>query len=228
MILSRQDMAQSSAVDCVSDGYAKYMEPREPADSTARRYSSLAEAYIELFGRVEQAEAEDLELITQWAQEQRGPVLDAGCGPGHWTHVISGPGRPATGVDMVPQFLEHAKSSYPDCTFQQADMTSLPFPDDSFSGVLAWYSIIHTPPEDLPSILNSLTRVLKPGGDLLVGFFAAEKIQPFDHKVAPAWYWPVAELSELMANAGFTIIDHATRDRAGARRHGQIVARLER
>lgn len=132
MILSRQDMAQSSAVDCVSDGYAKYMEPREPADSTARRYSSLAEAYIELFGRVEQAEAEDLELITQWAQEQRGPVLDAGCGPGHWTHVISGPGRPANGVDMVPQFLEHAKSSYPDCTFLQADITSLPFPDDSF------------------------------------------------------------------------------------------------
>ncbi|WP_347037414.1 class I SAM-dependent methyltransferase [Glutamicibacter halophytocola] len=191
---------------------------------TAQCYASLSEAYIELFGRVEQAEPEDRELIARWAQDLAGPVLDAGCGPGQWTHAVASAERPAIGVDMVPEFVKHAAANYPECTFQLADMSALPFPDGSFSGVLSWYSIIHTPPEQLPEVLNSLARVLQPGGALLLGFFAAQKVHPFEHKVAPAWYWPVGELSKLVEAAGFEIVDRGTRDRSGARCHGQIVA----
>jgi len=200
----------------------------EPSSPTAQRYSSLAKAYIELFGHVEQAESEDQELIARWAQRIQGPVLDAGCGPGQWTHTISSAERPAFGVDMVPEFVGHAAVNYPDCTFLQADMLDLPFPDNSFSGLLSWYSIIHTPPVQLPEVMDSFARVVKPGGQLLLGFFAAGKVHPFEHKVAPAWYWPVRELSVLVEDAGFSIVDHGTRDRTGARRHGQIKAQRQK
>ncbi|WP_334122276.1 class I SAM-dependent methyltransferase [Glutamicibacter sp.] len=203
------------------------MATNVPVSGTNQRYSSLAEAYIELFGNVEQAEPEDQELIRQWATRINGPVLDAGCGPGQWTQFLQGPDRPATGIDLVPEFLEFATARYPECTFRQADMAQLPFSDHSFSAILAWYSIIHTPPQELANVLNSLARVLKPGGQLLIGFFAAEQLQPFDHKVAPAWYWPVDELSTLLENAGFIVVDHGTRERPGARRHGHIMAELK-
>ena len=40
---------------------------------------------------------------------------------------------------------------------------------DSLAGVLAWYSIIYTPPAELRGVLAELLRVLRPGDWLLTG-----------------------------------------------------------
>jgi len=45
-------------------------------------------------------------------------------------------------------------------------MTALELPDGGLAGIVAWYSIIHTPPEHLPSVFAELFRVLAPGGHL--------------------------------------------------------------
>lgn len=207
--------------------YAGAMSSVEPSVQTASEYSSIAQRYIDLFGAIEQAEKEDRELIAAWAEGVRGPVLDAGCGPGRWTQFISGPQRPATGVDMVPEFLAHAAKSYSECTFKQGDLSNLSFSDNHFAGLLAWYSVIHTPPEQLPSIFSEFARVLNPGGQLLTGFFAGDKVQPFAHKVAPAWYLPPRFLVGLLENAGFELLDSQTRSRPTARLHGHVVAQLK-
>ena len=31
---------------------------------------------------------QDREILASWAQEITGPVIDAGCGPGHWTAFL--------------------------------------------------------------------------------------------------------------------------------------------
>jgi SAM-dependent methyltransferase len=65
--------------------------------------------------------------------------------------------------------------------------------------------MIHTPPGELPALLAEQVRVLAPGGLLLVSFFATGGPEPvrFDHKVTPAYSWPVDRFAELLAGAGF-------------------------
>jgi SAM-dependent methyltransferase len=49
-------------------------------------------------------------------------------------------------------------------------MRALDVATDALGGVVAWYSIIHTPPDRLPVVFSEFHRVLRPGGHLLVAF----------------------------------------------------------
>lgn len=55
-------------------------------------------------------------------------VLDAGCGYGRWSEKFTN----YIGVDFSPDFIEMAKSKYPNKTFIQADLKNLPFKDNEF------------------------------------------------------------------------------------------------
>lgn len=200
------------------------MPPSFDPHHVSASYSGLASAYIDLFASPEQAELEDRELIAAWAGQLDGPVLDAGCGPGHWTQFIADAHRPATGVGLVPEFLDFARRNFQKPDFLRADLAQLPFEDHHFSGVLAWYSVIHAPPAELPQLLDEFARVLQPHGKLLLGFFAGDQLEAFGHQVAPAWYWPPEELELLLETSGFSVLEVGTRTRSTARTHGQLSA----
>lgn len=97
-------------------------------------------------------------------------VLDAGCGAGRMSRYLTGRGCQVDGVDLSPGMIAMARRDHPDLPFSVASLTSLPFPDDTFAGVMLWYSIIHTPPAGQARIFAEAARVLRPGGHLLVGF----------------------------------------------------------
>ncbi len=109
-----------------------------------------------------------------------------------------------------------------------ASFRALPFEDGSFGGILAWYSLIHTPPADVPAVLAEFARVLRPGGGLLLGFFDGAPREPFAHAIAPAWYWSAEALIELLADAGFAVDGVRRRGREpgeiSARPHADIAA----
>ena len=46
--------------------------------------------------------------------------------------------------------------------------------DETLGGIVAWYSIIHTPPERLPLAFAEFQRTLAPGGQLLLAFQVGE------------------------------------------------------
>ncbi len=48
------------------------------------------------------------------------------------------------------------------------DMTAQGFADGAFDGVVAYYSMLYTPKRDQPRLFTECSRVLKPGGLLLV------------------------------------------------------------
>jgi SAM-dependent methyltransferase len=98
-------------------------------------------------------------------------------------------------------------------------MEALPVEDGALGGVLAHYSMIHTPPGELAAVVAEQARVLAPKGLLLVSFFATEGVEPvrFDHKVAPAWSWPVELFAEVVAGAGLGTFARLVHDPASER-----------
>jgi len=145
------------------------METREAYDLAAANYAK------EIPDTAFESEL-DLAMIRLFVEllGERAHVLDAGCGTGRMTTHLRAlhPSLELTGVDLSPGMLAQARLAVPDVEFVVGDLGALPFEDASFDGVLAWYSIIHTPDGGLPSVFAELRRVLRPGGAVLLGFQA--------------------------------------------------------
>ena len=188
-------------------------------------YSARALAYIEAVGSIEHASQEDRTYLLEWARTIDGPMLDVGCGPGQWTNFLHGAGIDVEGVDPTSRFLEEAAARYPQASFRAGRAEDLGARDGALGGILAWFSLIHTPPEMIHESLADFARCLRPGGGLAVGFFVGPAREPFDHAIATAYYWSVADLSEQIEHAGFTVTDAQIRTPPGERAQGKITAR---
>ena len=64
----------------------------------------------------------------------RGPVLDVGCGPGQVTAHLVERGVDASGMDLSPAMIAHARRLYPHCRFSVGSATELAVPDASLAG----------------------------------------------------------------------------------------------
>jgi len=202
------------------------VRPGDP-DPVTSAYSRRAAEYIEHLGSMTSVHPADEALVTAWASTVDGPLLDAGCGPGHWTAQLASLGHDARGVDRVPEFVAHARQAHPGVPFAVADVDALPDEPESLGGVLAWYSLIHHDPAALRRPLEEFARVLRPGGRLLVGFPTGPDVEPFDHAVTTAHRWSVDRLAAAVSAAGFDVVETVTRDADDAtpRPHGAISAR---
>jgi len=199
------------------------------SDGVREAYAAKAQQYIGLtVGRWPDDE-EDTALVRRHLVGLPGPVLDVGCGPGHWTARLRSWGAAVTGVDVVPEFVAHARRTYPGTTFRLGSMTALDVADGSAAGVLSWYSTIHLPPDELDGALARLRRVLAPGGVLVAGFFDSEDgVTSFDHAVVTAYRWPVDVFAEHLLAAGFVELErrqHRVEDRPD-RRYAAVAARV--
>ncbi|WP_199399167.1 class I SAM-dependent DNA methyltransferase [Zhihengliuella sp. ISTPL4] len=204
--------------------------------SVARSYDERAAEYREVAGDLELMDPRDRELIRRWRDETPGRLLDAGCGPAHWTAFLHGgsgaepgAGRDVEGIDLSAAFVEGARTQYPHLTFHHGSFQTLPQASGTVGGVLAWYSVIHTSPAELPAVFAEFARVLAPAGSLLLGFFVGEPRVAFPHAVAPAYFWTAEALSPLLATAGLHVQWSETREREpgeiSSRPHGALRAR---
>ena len=55
-------------------------------------------------------------------------------------------------------------------------MTDLDVPDASLAGLVAWFSLIHIPDDEIPAVLAHFHRVLRADGTLLVVFHVGDGI----------------------------------------------------
>jgi len=131
-------------------------------------------------------------------------VLDAGCGAGQVTKMLRNWGCDAVGVDAAEKLIELARTAYPGLAFTVGDLRALPYPDQDFDALVARYSVIHTAPDEVPTVVAEFARVLRPGGCLLVEFQSSGSAptHAFDHAAAPAWAWNSDEFGALLGRAG--------------------------
>ncbi|WBB67721.1 class I SAM-dependent methyltransferase [Micromonospora sp. WMMD812] len=188
------------------------------SEQVRQAYASVAELYIELFGTSQQVHADDLAFIGRHLAGRPGTVLDLGCGPGHITGYLRSLGVDASGIDMVPEFIAHARATHPDGVYQLGSLENLDVANHSIAGILAWYSLIHLPPHDLDGVLATFRRAMAPGGTVVLGLFDGDEVAAFDHKVVTAYRWPVDEISERLTRAGFTEVERLRRPSDGTHR----------
>jgi SAM-dependent methyltransferase len=189
-------------------------------------YARSASEYTAQLGSMTSVHPADLQLVTEWADRLTGPVIDAGCGPGHWTGHLAARGLDIRGIDLVPTFIEHARRAHPAASFVVGDMGALPESAGTVAGVLAWYSLIHREPHALRGVLAEFARVLRPDGELLLGFFEGQVLEEFGHAITTAYRWPVEGMCRELRAANFDVIETHTRTGPGHRPHGAIRARV--
>jgi len=123
----------------------------------------------------ELAEPQNLTLFTD-ALDAAGVgagtvVLDAGCGSGLALALADERGARTSGIDISAPLLAVACRRVPSADLREGGLDTLPFRDDTFDAVLAINALQFA--ADPAGALREIHRVLRPGGRLAVGGFAA-------------------------------------------------------
>ena len=131
-------------------------DPQPGQQSDKQPYDEVAELYAEKFSdslAEYPLERGLLAAFAEWATAAGGRVADLGCGPGHVTAYLSSLGLDAFGVDVSSGMIAQARVRNPELRFEVGSMAALDIADGSLGGIVSRYSIIHTPPQDVPAIL---------------------------------------------------------------------------
>jgi SAM-dependent methyltransferase len=138
----------------------------------AAKYDRIAEKYAAAFFDELDKKPFDRALLDRFAAAVagRGRVCDVGCGPGHVGRYLAARGVDVFGLDLSPRMVELARRLNPGLGFEQGDVLALALSDASLAGIAAFYSLIHLARDTVARALGELTRVLAPGGRLLIAF----------------------------------------------------------
>ncbi|OEJ93341.1 class I SAM-dependent methyltransferase [Streptomyces thermolilacinus] len=147
-------------------------------EDTRVSYDTVAADYAEQVRHLLDETPEERAALAHFAGLVRagggGPVADVGCGPGRVTAHLRGLGVDAFGIDLSPGMIDVARRGHPGVRFEVGTMTDLALADGSLAGLVAWYSLIHVPDDDIGVVLAHFRRALRPGGPLLLGFHAGD------------------------------------------------------
>ncbi|HUP84677.1 MAG TPA: class I SAM-dependent methyltransferase [Acidimicrobiales bacterium] len=142
-------------------------------------YDAAADAYVRLvgfeIGPLTEA-PQDEEILRAFLDRSNlsaGDVIgDLGCGPGRIAALLLTRGVTAVGIDISPVMATRASGVHHRAHFAAGALGALPLRNEALRGALAWYSIIHTPRQQLGAMFAELRRVLQPCGSLLLAFQA--------------------------------------------------------
>ena len=123
-----------------------------------------------LLGRI--TEAIEQHLVLKLMGELRDArVLDAGCGDGALVCAVASRGAVATGLDPDPAMLAAARmragGAHVQAEFVEGRVEQIPFGDASFDVVVAVTVLCFL--TDASGAVREMTRVLRPGGRLVLG-----------------------------------------------------------
>ncbi len=158
----------------------------------------------------------DVAFWRRLALGTKGRLLELGCGTGRVALPIARAGRAVVGIDRSEAMLARARARVrrarlqPKLRLIRGDIRHLPFPDRSFSLVMAPYGILQSllVERDLKETLTAVTRVLAPNG-----LFGMELVADL-----PAWDEYSKRVS-LRGNRGangapITLLESVKQDRA--------------
>jgi ubiquinone/menaquinone biosynthesis C-methylase UbiE len=134
-------------------------------DPVRKRFAETAVAIAEQQDRRAEETRDQVARILTLTGEER--ALDVGTGAGAFALALAPLVREVVGVDVVPEMLAEArKRATENAEFVEADAEELPFPPGAFDLVCTARTLHHVPRPEV--IVAEMTRVLRPGGTMLV------------------------------------------------------------
>lgn len=171
----RSSAAHSSPVaayDSVSSGRVPE-EGGTLSDACSKRFAATAPLLAENQERRAAATRARIERLLDLHGSER--TLDVGTGAGAIAMALAPLVAEVVGVDLVPELLAEARRlSPPEVVYLEADATALPFAAGAFDLVCSARTLHHVPRPEL--VLAEMTRVLRPGGTMLV----VDQLAPVD------------------------------------------------
>ncbi|WP_024801519.1 class I SAM-dependent methyltransferase [Nocardia sp. BMG51109] len=193
------------------------MTGTEDVRRTRDAYDDVAELYAATFEHALADDPFDRAMLGAFAELARGggTVADIGCGPGRITGHLAELGLDVFGIDLSPEMIRLARAAHPALRFEVGSMTEPAAADGALGAIVAWYSIIHIPPERLPGVVAGFHRALADRGHLLLAYQAAagpDAVLPHDHRVAPSFLWSPDRLERLLRDGGFRVVARMVRE----------------
>src|SRR5688500_797415 len=131
-------------------------------------------------------------------------ILDAGAGTGGNLRWLGRFGV-AFGIDLAEEATRFCRERQLS-TVARASVTNLPYPDSTFDLVTSFDVIYHLGVADDVAALREASRVLKPGGTLLVRVPALDVLRSeHDAAVHTRQRYTVGELARKVESAGLTV-----------------------
>ena len=136
-------------------------------------------------------------------------ILDVGCGAGvPVTKFLIDSGFEVIGIDLSERMLKLAREHVPKAKFIKMNMTDLEFEENSFDGLVAFYSIFHVSRKKHSAIFQKFHEILKPDGIMLISLGSKEweGTEEF-HGAEMFWSFYSPEKSlQMIKDIGFEII----------------------
>ncbi|MBI5449043.1 methyltransferase domain-containing protein [Candidatus Gottesmanbacteria bacterium] len=182
----------------------------DPTNLIITSYNRTAQRYTDLYFH----DQTDLPFVKKEfiaRLPKNASVLDAGCGPGTFTQLFMGTNMRVTGIDLSDNMLTIARKNVPNATFLKMDISTLTFPNASFDGIIAAYSLIHILTRQVPKVLHGFHRILTPNGILCIIGQKGEADHWMDDPDVPSEkmffnFFTKERLSSFLTKAGFSIL----------------------
>lgn len=175
-------------------------------DDVTHAYGTQAGFVTELLGTTVAAADPDRTVIEPWADTVNGRILDVGSGTGRWAGHLTNLGHEVDGLEPVEQLVDIARRTHPAVRFVLGAIDDLADSGERWAGILAWYSLIHLGPDDLPNTLATLRSVLEDGGTMLLSFYSGPRLEAMHHPVTTAYQWPLSDMARALNHAGFEVV----------------------
>jgi ubiquinone/menaquinone biosynthesis C-methylase UbiE len=150
-------------------------------------------------------------------------ILDCGCGPGMDTERFSHLGYNVTAIDLSERFVRLTKERVQTATVKKMDMRYLEFPQASFDGLWASFSLLHIRASDIDQTLAGFRAVLRPNGLLFAAVHRGPKTEWVKTRISGmerdtyVQEWVQTEIEDVLRSSGFTILVSRPFVRSGGR-----------
>jgi SAM-dependent methyltransferase len=114
-------------------------------------------------------------------QEEKRRLLEIGAGPGRDSKFFQDHSLEVICTDLSPEMVGHCRAK--GLTAYTMDFLNLDFPATSFDAVYALNCLLHVPKADFKVVMETIRRLLKPGGLFYLGVYGGhdfEGILPLD------------------------------------------------
>ncbi len=150
-------------------------------------------------------------------------ILDLGCGTGRHVFYLLEQGFKVYGCDASESALKIIREILPNVEFKKCDMTSLPYENNFFDGVLCHFVVQHGRRDEIKKAVSEIYRVLRKIGIIYLSvpstkhpeFFTGKEIEPntkinvdaIDGSV-PHHYFTKNELEQLFNKFQIIKLEH--------------------